>query len=140
MKLPFFIAVLLGGMILVDSVHAAEPVVDVGRYLTAQAATTDAQRDPLQTQYQGTFPGNVKTLSEAITYLLTYSGYQLSVEKNLLLAKTLSQALPQSVRTIGPVTIQDALIALMGQPYQLLVDPVHRLVSFRLKPVYQTLY
>ncbi len=140
MKLSVFIIVLLAGMGLVDSVHAAEPVINVGRYLTTQAVTTDAQRDPLQSQYQGTFPANVKTVGEAITYLLIYSGYQLSVERNSLLAKTLSQPLPQSARTIGPVSIQDALIALMGQPYQLLVDPVHRLVSYQLKPVYQTLY
>jgi type IV pili sensor histidine kinase/response regulator len=35
-------------------------------------------------------------------------------------------------RQIGPTTLQDALTVLAGEGWQLEVDPVHRLVSFRL--------
>lgn len=118
----------------------ADSTVSVGRYLTAKSLASPAESDPLQSQYQGTFPQSVHTIGDAVTYLLNFSGYHLIFEKKSVLAQTLNQPLPQSVRTIGPVSIQDGLLAIMGQPYQLLIDPAHRLVSFRLKATYQNLY
>ena len=43
------------------------------------------------------------------------------------------QPLPMVDRDFGPMTISQGLETLAGSHFQLLIDPVHRQIAFRLK-------
>lgn len=114
----------------------------LGRFLAVENKPLVAQHDLLQQTFQVHFPYSVKTIGQAINYLLRFSGYslvnanQLSTDANHLL----QLPLPNVGRTLGPLSLEKGLETLVGDPFQLLVDPVHRQVSFQLKSAYQLLF
>ena len=114
----------------------------VGRYLTVENQALTAQADLLQQTFQVRFPNQIKTIGDAIHYLLRFSGY--SLVDNTKLSKeaqaVISQPLPSVDRQLGTHSLQDGLLTLVGQPFGLIIDPVHRLISLRLKPAYHTIY
>lgn len=120
----------------------ADNATTVGRYLTVEKQALNAQSDLLQQTFQVRFPNQIKTIGDAIHYLLRFSGY--SLIDNTRLSKeaqaVISQPLPSVDRQLGTMSLQDGLLTLAGQPFGLIVDPVHRLISLRLKPAYQTIY
>ena len=48
----------------------------------------------------------------------------------------LQLSLPEVHRKLGTVSIEEGLKALAGDPWELVIDPVHRMVSFRLPNAY----
>jgi conjugative transfer region protein (TIGR03748 family) len=113
---------------------AAPDAVQVGRYLTVEPVPTAEQLHPLKVVIDVRFPRSVHTVGGAVQHLLPPSGYQLADTRNAdrHVSILMSRPLPEVHRRIGPATLQDALAALAGEGWQLEVDPVHRLVSFRL--------
>lgn len=136
--------VLLSGLFLLSlaSFASADNQTTVGRYLTVENQALTAQTYLLQQTFQVRFPNQIKTIGDAIHYLLRFSGY--SLIDNTRLSKeaqaVIAQSLPNVDRQLGTMSIQDGLLTLVGQPFGLVVDPVHRLISLRLKPAYQTIY
>lgn len=80
------------------------------------------------------FPRPAHTVGDAMLHLLPPSGYQLADTRNAdpQVVLLMTRPLPEVHRQIGPMTLHDALTTLAGAGWQLEVDPVHRLVSFRL--------
>lgn len=124
------------------AVAHADGTTEVGRYLTEKNGASVAQRKPLMQTFELTFPGHVQTVGQAITYLLSNTSYQLvpSEERSMEVSVLLTKPLPLSDRHMGTMSVKDALLALAGTPYQLLIDPEHRYVSFQLKPNFRVLY
>ena len=116
--------------------------IQVERYSTVQALPTQAQVDPLLTVVTVRFPEQVTTVGEAIHDLLRHSGYRLaSLQASDPAMETLVRlALPEVHRALGPMRLDRALTTLSGQAFRLVRDPVHRLVSFELCPLYRELY
>jgi type IV pili sensor histidine kinase/response regulator len=114
----------------------------VGRYLTTSGKALPEQTEPLSQPFQAHFPSSVRTIEEAVRYLLSPSGYRLVGKQHLpvMSCAVLSQSLPNTVRMLGLLSLQEGLLALVGDPFILLVDPVHRLVSFQLRGAYYPLY
>lgn len=114
----------------------------VGRYLVEKNGPVRAQSNPLQTTFQLTFPNSVISLHDAINYLLSNTGYNLVSFRyqSSNVRDLLKQRLPLSDRQFGPMTVEQGLLALAGSTEQLLIDPAHRLISFKLKQPYQQLY
>ena len=114
----------------------------VGRYLVEKNGAQLSQVNPLQQIFSITFPSDIYQVKQAVSYLLINSGYNLAPnaqqtsEANYLL----NQKLPLSDRQMGPMTIEEALLALAGDKYQLLIDPEKRFVSFKLKKPFENLY
>lgn len=140
-KVVLIISLLLGCFNFISATFA-NTVTPVGRYLSVENQTLPAQTNLLQQTFQVKFPPTVKTVGEAMQYLLRFSGYSLVNYKYLPseAQALLIQPLPQVDRNIGPLNLQKGLITLAGEPFGLLVDPVHRLISLRLKPAYQSIY
>ena len=116
--------------------------VTIERYLSTPLKPTLAQQDLLQQRLEIKFPQNMLTIAQAVQFTLQFSGYRL-VDLNALQApvrEMLSQPLAQINRSFGPMTLEQALETLVGPAFCLLVDPVHRLISFQLKPAYRKLY
>ena len=121
--------------------HAASGDVPVGRYSVVAPVPRADQSDPLETIVRLTFPPYVKDVGGAVDYLLARSGYRLADamaagEAQLIL---LRRPLPESQRTLGPVSLRRALETLGGEAFWLIEDPVHRLVAFDVADDYRAL-
>jgi type IV pili sensor histidine kinase/response regulator len=119
-----------------------EPGAQVGRYSTLEPVAAHQQTHLLETVVQIRFPERgIQTTGEAIRHLLARSGYALAAldASDPALAALLELPLPTVQRELGPVTVQAGLETLAGPAYCLVVDHVHRLVSFELVPRYRAL-
>lgn len=117
------------------------PEVIVGRYSTSQPVATPEQTDILQTVVMLQFPQKITTVGEALEYLLLRSGYRMAKGSTLDpgMPVLLTRPLPEVHRTLGPITLEEALRTLAGHVYRLAVDPLNRLIAFDLKDKYRSL-
>jgi conjugative transfer region protein (TIGR03748 family) len=129
--------ILLASFALSGAYTQAANVTQINRYATVNNKPLASQVNPLLTVQQIHFPQAILTIGDALAYWLRYSGFRLVDESQRAPAlKTLmKQALPQVDRNLGPLTIQDGLIVLVGsQAFSLLMNPLNRTVNFKLKP------
>ncbi|MCP3869205.1 MAG: pili assembly chaperone [Gammaproteobacteria bacterium] len=92
----------------------------------------DAQADLLATTLTIRFPKRIQILGEAVRYLLQRSGYRLAKVESIGPDEVNLFALPLPAvhRSLGPMTLRDALRTLVGPTFHLVQDPVHRLITF----------
>ena len=110
-------------MMIAQGVTAATPEdrYAISRYTTIDTTPEVRQSNPLLTVVSFSFPPTVETVGQAINYTIQQTGYTLAEMSNL----------PESVqRKFSYVTVQSALKTLAGDAFLLLVDPVHRVVTF----------
>jgi len=103
-----------------------------GTQRAAVASQAGVQRDPFNVTVNVTFPESVRTVGQAVDYLLARVGYQVA-EVCLdvyVLAASMQQPLPSVYRTMEAMPLEIALKVLVGADWILVVDPVSRLVSF----------
>ncbi len=124
---------------LLSSLALAQSTVMASRYTRVEAVPTAEQRDVLQVVTTITFNHEIVTVGDAIEHLLDRSGYRLASQDSVdpLLPVLLQSPLPQVHRQLGPLTVADALRTLASDVWLLVVDPVHRLVSFELRAAYR---
>jgi len=118
----------------------ANESVQVGRYTSINPVASSQQTNILSVVVTIPFNKNVETVGDAVSHLLLRSGYQLAALKSSdpMLPILLNSALPEIHRKLGPITIENALRVLAGNAWDLVIDPVHRMVSFELIEKYQT--
>ena len=116
--------------------------ITIGRYLSVAAKAQNDQAHLLQQHIQITFPQNILSIQDAMQFILQFSGYRLCDVKNLNASARamLRQPLPEVDRTLGPMTLEQGLQTLAGNMFYILLDPIHRLIGFQLKPAYRDLY
>ncbi len=116
----------------VTSANLQAKDIQVGRYSLFSATPTEAQADLLATTMTVRFPGRIQSVGEAVRYLLQRSGYRLAAAESIAPDTLALFALPLPAvhRSLGPMTLRDALETLAGPAFHLVQDPVHRLVSF----------
>lgn len=121
--------------------HAGCAETAIDRYTAVAHEPTVEQVDLLQQNVHVQFPAAVRTTGEAIHYLLQPSGYQLvTTEEQAAVTQFLAQPLPLAHRELGPLTLHDALHVITGEYLQLVIDPLHRLMTFHLHPDIALLY
>lgn len=109
--------------------------MQVGRYSTLKETATPAQINPLLAIVQVKFPTTVQSVSDAINYLLRYTGYTLVdvTARSKPLQTVLSKPLPYMDRTLGPLSTHEALEVLVGKGlFVVQKDPLNRTVNFTL--------
>lgn len=116
--------------------------VAISRYLTVPIKPLISQEYLLQQHLQIKFPQSVLTIRQAIDYVLQFSGYRLVANSQMSQQAIvmLDQSLPTIDDTLDPMTLEQILTTLAGDAFAILVDPVHRLIGFKLKSAYQQLY
>ncbi len=112
----------------------------VDRYVSVSTKPSDIQTDLLSVLVTFRFGTDVQTVGAAMQQLLINSGYRLADLRTADpdLPILLDAQLPQVHRSIGPISLRDALTTLAGSSWVMVTDPVHRLISFDLKSIYQT--
>ena len=125
-------AICLAGLCTLASVDLQASDIQVGRYSLFAATPTEAQVELLAATMSVRFPERIQTVGDAVRHLLQRSGYRLAdvqaIGPDTVGLFTLP--LPAVHRTLGPMPLRDALETLAGPAFQLVQDPVHRLVSF----------
>jgi conjugative transfer region protein (TIGR03748 family) len=116
-----------------------EPVdIQTGRYTYLSAKPLPEQINPLLTLIDVLIPEGINTVSASATYLLQFSGYQLSqtVQPEPQVLALLRRTIPEVHRHFEQVVLRDALLALCGNGFRLVVDPVNRSLAFERDPNY----
>lgn len=115
-------------------VHANSYSTTDGRYLTYVNKPLPEQKNLMLQTIQVHFPVEVKTIGDAINYLLKPSGYTLAPmdKASTEVKKMVMFNLPIVDRNFGPMTLQDALKTLVGDSFILRIDRLNRQVSFYL--------
>ena len=120
-------------------VSMQDPVlVQTGRYSYLPAKPRPEQLNPLLAVIDVHIPDGINTVKDSTQYLLQFSGYQLSqtIKPESHVIALLSRNIPEVHRHFEQVVLRDALLALCGNGYRLLVDPVNRLVAYERNPKY----
>lgn len=138
MKQRLFVMALLS-IFVSETCLADNNLTQVSRYLTIPNKPNLYQTNLLSQQIQVRFTRNIQTVGDAMNYILRFSGYSLIPESqmNPALKLTLEKQLPIVDRELGPMTLREALITLVGPAFSLSHDPVNRFVNFELKSSYQ---
>ena len=114
--------------------HQNERALSISRYVDVLPGPTNAQKNPMNLVLPHiSFKQSIKSVGQAINYLLNDTGYKLTrhhPDKRVL--KLFRLPLPKIHRNMGPLTLAQALTVLAGEPWSLSVDPINRLVSFQL--------
>lgn len=105
------------------------------RYTSEQVGPTENQTELLQTILRIQLPDRIETVGEAIEYVLDPFGYRLSRREPGAAGQylLLILPLPKPHRTIGPITLIEALSVLGGESFTPVINPVKRNVFFQLK-------
>jgi len=132
MRSTLAIVVCMVGPCLTMSSQLQASEVQVGRYSMTSATPTVAQKDILATALTVLFPERIQTVGEAIRYLLQRSGYRLASAEAIGpdTVSLFALPLPAVHRSLGPMTLKEALEILVGPGFHLVQDPVHRLITF----------
>ena len=132
----------IAGVLVFSGRANAESTTHIARYLAVQNHALPEQKNLLEQMFQVHFSRDVRTIGDAMHYLLRPSGYRLVDARCLpkVAQALLSQPLPEIHRKLGPMRLQEGLLTLVGFPFGLVIDPVHRLISLRLKPAFQSIY
>ena len=125
-------AICVAGICALPSINLHADDVQVGRYSMIAATPTAAQTDLLATTINVQFPQRIQTLEEAVRHLLQRSGYRLAAAESIGPETMALFALPLPAvhRSLGPMTLRDALATVAGSAFRLVQDPVHRLITF----------
>ncbi len=120
--------------------HANESSLQVSRYVDLMPGPTEAQQNPLHLVLPNVvFNQKIKSVGQAINYLLKDTGYKLTrFHPDKRVYTMFRLPLPKIHRHMGPLTLEQALKTLSGEPWMLAVDPINRLISFQLPDLYKT--
>ncbi|PKM35485.1 MAG: hypothetical protein CVV06_16060 [Gammaproteobacteria bacterium HGW-Gammaproteobacteria-10] len=107
-------------------------VVQTGRYSFVPAIPTLPQREPLQVIITVTIPSDLQTVGEAVRYLLRRSGYGVESPPTLNphAVRMFLNPLPDVQRSLGPMTLQDALTVLVTPELVPVIDPIRRRINY----------
>ena len=127
--------------VLLPVLGESHDLVQTGRYTAVGEVPTEAQIEPLHQILRVEFPEAVTTVGDAVQQVLSGTGYALNdvLYWDVEVLGLLERLLPDIQRTLGPISVLIALKTLVGPTFQLVVDPVHRLIGFELDPNARTL-
>ena len=125
---------------LLGSISSAANLTQINRYATVENKALAAQINPLLAVQKVHFPQSITTVHAALDHWLQYSGFQMApiTEQRPALRETMLLPLPSVVRDLGPLTVEEGLLVLVGKNvFTLSKDLLHRKVNFTLRPQFQ---
>lgn len=105
----------------------------IGRYTALSTRPPDADANPMAVIAKVHFPRQVvKTVGDAVRYVLIRTGYQLVPAETLdpRVTAVFALRLPDNQRVLGPYRVDSMLTVLMGKPYRLVTDPAARTINY----------
>ncbi|EKB4873213.1 TPA: integrating conjugative element protein pill, pfgi-1 [Citrobacter farmeri] len=106
------------------------PVARYGRYTLVELAPLTAQRDLLQQVIDVRMPEEARaSIGDGLRHVLKRSGYQMCETAHAVI-QLYSLPMPAAHLQLGPMTLRDALLTLIGPVWDLEVDDRSRQVCF----------
>ena len=140
MRITVLLLLLVGLFSQVCFAHGSKPAPDLNQRYTGyrESPPSAGQLNPLNAP-MSRISSKSLTISRAIKDVLVGTGYVLAQEFSTdpKVTALLDARLPLQQRTLDNLSVREALMILAGDPWQLALDPVHRLVSFELPISYQ---
>lgn len=139
MQYPALIFMALTMIILNGAVQAEQVATD--RYTLVTPKPQVKEIDPLSVNIQLSFPPSVKTVRDAVNFVLMNSGWVLALDtsNDEALGITLARPLPQVHRHLSLMPLRTVLLVLVGQYYVPVEDPLRRIYTFDLKEEFKGL-
>ena len=124
-----------------SAVLFAQDRVQTGRYSAVAAVATPVQQAPLEAIISVEFSERVNTVGMAVQTLMIGTGYDLSdiLYWDVEVLELFERPLPEAHRHLGPLSVLTALKTVIGPAFYLIIDPVHRLVGFKVHPDVESL-
>lgn len=115
--------------------------IQTDRYTLVEPKPKLSEIDPLSVNVQISFPPHIKTVGDAVGYVLLNSGWVLAIDSasDSALAITLNRPLPQVHKKLTLMPLRRVLQVLVGVHYTPVEDPIRRIYSFDLKDGYRGL-
>lgn len=140
-RLAFLITTLVAHTGQAAYAQQSADLVEVEPYLLAPTVVTAELASPLDTVIKVTFPAEVRTVGQAIKYVLAGSGWRLANGSSTdpAQATLLALPLPEVQRQLPACALWHALTVLADpKAYMLERDYPNRLISFTLREKYQS--
>lgn len=114
------------------SVAVGGPMIQVGRYSAVAATPTAGQQNLLSVATAIDIPHDIKSVGDAVHWVLRSSGYRLAADSVLTeeVKDVLELPLPDVHRHFEPLPLSAVIGLMMGPSFRLVQDPIHRLISF----------
>lgn len=112
--------------------EASNVAVQVDRYSVMVVGPTAGQLDLLAVTSPVVIPNDIKTIGDALEWLLRDSGYRLASEPVMTsdTKKMLELPLPAVHRRFESMSLKTAVALMVGPAFHIVQDPVHRLIAF----------
>ena len=112
---------------------ASSDAVIINRYMEVETGPRPDQLDLLSPVLVLELDSDVRHVGDAVRAVLEGSGYQLSSRASDRSEREplFNFALPASHRSLGPMSLREALWTLAGAGWMVIEDPKNRLVTFR---------
>lgn len=139
MKYGVLTSLVFGLSVLSGPLHAEQVATD--RYTLITPKPDAKEIDPLSVNIQLSFPPSVKTVRDAVSFVLANSGWVLALDKSNdeALGITLERPLPQVHRKLSLMPLRTVLQVLVGEYFVPVEDPLRRIYTFDLKDEYKGL-
>jgi conjugative transfer region protein (TIGR03748 family) len=126
--------------LMVGAAYSAD--TQMSRYTTMKESVPIKKVDLLQQNITINFSPNVRTIDDALKQLLVNSGYQLetTASQDKYTQAMLANNLPATQRVIENASLKQSLLALTGDQFDIVVDPINRIISFKIKPTVLAIY
>ncbi len=123
-------------LLVANAVNAQAPKYYGNGYTIIESDTRTAGTDLNVMVYKSI---KAKTVKDGLLELLKGSGWQLAdrVNADPDIVRLYRQNYPDYKRTLNPIKLSDALQYIAGDAWDLVVDPVNKLVSFQLSNNYR---
>lgn len=105
--------------------------LQLNRYIWVKPAADTIVLDPLKSTMLTDIPDNIGNIKISLNYALTTTGYKLG---DYAKESFKNQQIATVHRHTKFLPVAKVLAMLAGPAYQLLIDPVNRIVDFKLKP------
>jgi len=139
-RMAILFSVMLAFLLGVSQTHA-EDYLQVARYLDVRTVPAIDQTEVLKAPVMKTIPPQVKSVGKAIKFIAKTINWDTTEDPFLLMevSALYKKRLPDVHRNLVGQSIQQALMTVAGPAYQLVVDPVSRQVSFKLRKKYKVM-
>lgn len=114
----------------------------ISRYVSQKEEIPESKQNLLDQNISVEFDSNVETLRDAINQLLLNSGYRLRNinHQDKYIKAMLANPLPATQRTIQNATLKQALLMLTGHQFIIQLDPINRIIDFKIRPTVLAIY
>ena len=111
---------------------SSESVTQIDRYSVVVNGPTAGQRDLLAVTSAISIPSDIKSLGDALRWILRDSGYRLAADPVLSSEAhaMLKPPLPAAHRRFEPMPLKAVVALIVGPAFYIVQDPVHRLLAF----------